>query len=179
MCNSSKPTSSIRSVLKRASCIVGVGVALAAFSQGAAASCSYVVNNQWGSGFTASINITNSTSSTINGWNVSWQYNNNRVTNSWNANVSGSNPYTATSYGWNGTIQPGQTVSFGFQGNTNGGSAETPSVTGAACSGGSSSSRGRLDGKPNRAQCCRTQRRRLRQATSTSTTGARSRRSHR
>ena len=85
MCNSSKPTSSIRSVLKRASCIVGVGVALAAFSQGAAASCSYVVNNQWGSGFTASINITNSTSSTINGWNVSWQYNNNRVTNSWNA----------------------------------------------------------------------------------------------
>nr|CAA43597.1 cellodextrinase C (CELC) [Cellvibrio japonicus] len=125
---------------KRAGSILGVSIALAAFSNVAAAGCEYVVTNSWGSGFTAAIRITNSTSSVINGWNVSWQYNSNRVTNLWNPNLSGSNPYSASNLSWNGTIQPGQTVEFGFQGVTNSGTVESPTVNGAACTGGTSSS---------------------------------------
>lgn len=95
-----------------------------------ALSCRYVVTNSWGSGFTGAIRVTNNSTNTRSGWTASWQYSgSNRITSSWNATVSGGNPYTATGVSWNSTIQPGQTVEFGFQANTNGGSVETPAVT--------------------------------------------------
>lgn len=97
-------------------------------------SCAYVVTNQWNNGFTGSIRITNNRSTAISGWNVGWNYTDgSRVTNSWNATVSGSNPYSASNLGWNGTIQPGQTVEFGFQGTKNSAAASVPSVTGSVC----------------------------------------------
>lgn len=93
-------------------------------------SCSYVVSNSWGSGFTGAIRVTNNGSSAISGWSATWQYSGaNRITSSWNANFSGSNPYTATNLGWNGSIGAGQSVEIGFQGNTNGGSIEKPNVS--------------------------------------------------
>lgn len=93
-------------------------------------SCSYVVSNNWGSGFTGAIRVTNTGTSTKSGWTASWQYSgSNRITSSWNATLSGSNPYTATGVSWNSTIGAGQTVEFGFQANTNGSSVETPVVT--------------------------------------------------
>ena len=125
---------------KRAASALGISIALAGFSNLAAADCQYVVTNSWSSGFTAAIRISNTTSAAVNGWNVSWQYGTNRVTNLWNANLSGSNPYSATNLGWNGTIQPGQTVEIGFQGTTNGGAVETPTVNGSVCAGGTTSS---------------------------------------
>lgn len=134
------PSTRMPAPVKRAVSLLGVSIALAAFSNAAAAGCEYVVTNSWGSGFTAAIRISNTSSTAINGWNVSWQYNTNRVTNLWNANLSGSNPYAATNLGWNGTIPPGQTVEFGFQGVTNGGAVERPTVNGAACTGGTPSS---------------------------------------
>lgn len=96
--------------------------------------CSYVVTNDWGSGFTGAIRIRNNGTSAINGWNVSWSYSDStRITNSWNATLSGSNPYAATGLSWNSVIQPGQTVEFGFQGTKSAGSAVVPSVTGSVC----------------------------------------------
>ncbi len=93
--------------------------------------CEYMIENEWGSGFIAYIVITNDGSSAINGWEVSWDYSGStQVTNSWNAQVSGSGPYTASDMGWNGTIQPGESVQFGFQGS---GTAEVPEVTGSVC----------------------------------------------
>ena len=92
--------------------------------------CTYVVSNSWGSGFTGAIRVTNTGTGTKYGWTASWQYSgNNRITSSWNASVTGSNPYSATGLGWNNSIGAGQTVEFGFQGNTNGGSVEKPAVT--------------------------------------------------
>ncbi len=93
-------------------------------------SCSYLVTNSWGSGFTGAIRITNNSSSTKSGWSASWRYaGSNRITSSWNTNLSGNNPYTATHVSWNGAIGAGQSVEIGFQGDTNGGSVETPSVS--------------------------------------------------
>ncbi len=134
------PSNRFAAPLKRAISLFGVSIALASFSNVAAAGCEYVVTNSWGSGFTAAIRISNTGSTAINGWNVNWQYNTNRITNLWNANLTGSNPYAATNLGWNGNIQPGQTVEFGFQGVTNGGAVERPTVNGAACTGGTPSS---------------------------------------
>lgn len=121
--------------------MLGLGLAMA--GQGAmaqSASCEYVVSNEWGSGATATVEITNNGTTAVNGWDVSWTYDNNRVTNSWNAQVSGSNPYTATDLGWNGTIQPGQTVEFGMQIDANGGAIERPELSGDVCTGEGSSS---------------------------------------
>jgi cellulose 1,4-beta-cellobiosidase len=116
-----------------------LGLSVAA-TQAEAALCSYKVDNEWNSGFVASITITNNGSSVISGWNVGWQYTTNRITNLWNATLGGSNPYTAASLDWNKTIQPGQSVSFGFQGNkNNSAAAEVPAVTGAVCGGGGTS----------------------------------------
>lgn len=93
-------------------------------------SCSYVVSNSWGTGFTGVIRVTNTGTSSKSGWTASWQYTgSNRITSSWNATLTGSNPYSAANIGWNGNLGAGQSVEFGFQGNTNGGSVETPAVT--------------------------------------------------
>ncbi len=104
------------------------------FAWNANASCQYQVTNQWNNGFTAAIKITNNTAAAINGWAVNWQYaGDNRISNSWNANVSGSNPYSATQLSWNSSIQPNQTVEFGFQGTKGSAAAEIPQVSGALC----------------------------------------------
>ena len=93
-------------------------------------SCAYVVTNSWGSGFTGAIRVTNNGTSAINGWTASWQYAGaNRLTSSWNATLTGSNPYSASNVSWNGSVGAGQTVEFGFQGDTHGGSTEMPTVS--------------------------------------------------
>lgn len=108
---------------------------LAAASQGAAAGCVYKISNEWNTGLTGEIVVTNSSNATVSGWTVGWQYATNRVTSSWNVNFSGNNPYTASNVGWNGNLKPGDSVSFGFQVDKRGGAAEIPSVTGSICSG--------------------------------------------
>ncbi|HSC66146.1 MAG TPA: pectate lyase [Cellvibrio sp.] len=94
------------------------------------AACSYTVTSNWGSGFTGEIKVTNDTAATVNNWSVSWQESGVSVTNAWNATLSGSNPYTATSMGWNGTLAPKASASFGFQAT---GSAGAPKVNGTLC----------------------------------------------
>jgi chitin-binding protein len=95
------------------------------------ASCDYVNTSVWGEGFVSNITIANNGSEPIEGWSVSWDYSGNAlVTNGWSAQISGSGPYTATNMDWNSSIQPGQSVVFGFQGT---GTAETPEVTGSIC----------------------------------------------
>ncbi|HEY5808576.1 MAG TPA: endo-1,4-beta-xylanase [Povalibacter sp.] len=125
--------SSRRSALNRQLRALSIAVAVAALSPNALGACQHVVRSEWGTGYVGAIVITNPTSVPINGWSVSWRYATNRVTSAWNANLSGSNPYTATSLSWNGSIPPGQSVEFGFQANKNGGAAEQPTVSGAAC----------------------------------------------
>ncbi|RBP51137.1 lytic polysaccharide monooxygenase [Arenicella xantha] len=96
-------------------------------------SCEYVISNQWNSGFVAEIRIINRGTTTVDGWNVSWNYNDgSAVTSAWNANLVGSGPYTASNIAWNGSVAPGETVAFGVQG-THGGSTAPVTVTGDVC----------------------------------------------
>lgn len=124
-------------MLKKLLLISAVFAAQSSLAQ--TANCQYKITNNWGGGATASVEITNTGSAAINGWSVGWNYVNNRITSSWNATLTGSNPYSATNLSWNGSIQPGQTVAFGVQVNTNG-AAETPTVTGSICGGTQASS---------------------------------------
>ncbi|WP_084618043.1 pectate lyase [Cellvibrio sp. OA-2007] len=100
------------------------------------AACSYTVTNNWGSGFTGEIKITNNTNQSVNGWSVSWQESGASISNTWNAALTGSNPYTASALGWNATLAPGASASFGFQAN---GTASAPKVSGSLCGATSSS----------------------------------------
>ncbi len=112
----------------------GFSLAIAMLSIQTQAACHYVVNDQWNGGFTATVKITNSGTSAINGWNINWRYSgSDKVTSSWNVNLTGSNPYTATNISWNGTLQPNQSVEFGFQGSKGSAPAEIPVINGAAC----------------------------------------------
>lgn len=96
--------------------------------------CEYIVTNEWNTGYTGLIRITNNGTSTLNGWSVNWQYTDgSTLEDTWNAQVSGSNPYTASNLNWNGTIQPGQSAQFGFKVSKGSASATIPAVTGSVC----------------------------------------------
>jgi mannan endo-1,4-beta-mannosidase len=119
---SSKAASVAPASSKAASSTAGTGTG--------SVSCAYVVSNSWATGFTGAIRVTNNGTAAKSGWTATWQYAGaNRITSSWNATVTGANPYSATNLSWNGSIAAGQSVEFGFQGNKNGGAVEMPAVT--------------------------------------------------
>lgn len=119
-------------------CVAGVSLY---GSTAYAAKCTYTIANDWGSGFTASIRITNDGSAPVNGWNLSWSYSDgSRVTSSWNASVTGANPYAASPVGWNTSIAVGSSVEFGVQGTNGGSKAQVPVLSGAVCTGAVASS---------------------------------------
>jgi cellulase/cellobiase CelA1 len=93
-----------------------------------------VISNEWSSGYTGAIHIYNDGSQAIDGWSVSWEFSGGAsMTNSWNAQISGDNPYTASDMGWNSAIQPGESIEFGFQVNKDTGKAQAPELTGSVC----------------------------------------------
>lgn len=83
----------------------------------------YVDQNDWGTGFTGNISIKNTGSSQINGWTLTWTWSGNQqITIAWNSNYtqSGQN-VTLTNAAWNGTINPGNTLTgIGFNANYSG-----------------------------------------------------------
>lgn len=123
------------STLRRTCCAcVGGGLWLMSLGSAQAATCEYLISNQWNSGFAAEIVITNDGDTAISGWDISWAYQGvDRINSSWNVSLSGSNPYSASGVGWNDNIQVGGSVSFGFTGTKGAASAEIPEVSGDVC----------------------------------------------
>ena len=120
--------------LKRTACALGFSLAVSAFSINTQAACVYTVTGQWSNGFTGTIKITNDTSAAVSGWNLTWQYaGDNRISGSYDVSLTGTNPYTAKNAGWNGNIQPNQSVTFGFQGSKGPAAAEVPRLIGPLC----------------------------------------------
>jgi hypothetical protein len=75
------------------------------------------VDQNWGSGASNTIVITNNGSTPINTWNVSFAYSGSTsVSGHWDAiGTDLSAPsYAFENASWNGTIQPGQTKNFGL-----------------------------------------------------------------
>jgi len=124
------------------SLLPGCGLLIALYGNSAyAAKCEYIVANDWGSGFTATIRITNDGTAPVSGWSVNWNYSDgSRVTSSWNATLSGANPYSAAPLNWNSNIAVGARVEFGVQGTNGGSKSQVPVISGAVCSGAITSS---------------------------------------
>ncbi|GAB3530843.1 DUF6055 domain-containing protein [Phytohabitans suffuscus] len=105
---------------------------------GGTASCRVAYTaNSWGNGFTGDVTVTNTGGAAVDGWALTFSFaNGQQVTNSWNATVTQSGPaVTARNAGYNGTIAPGGTASFGFQG-THGGTNQPPTgwaLNGSPC----------------------------------------------
>ena len=83
----------------------------------------YTDQNDWGTGFTGAISIRNTGTTQINGWSLTWTWSGNQqITQSWNSNYSqGGQNVTLTNAAWNGTINPGDTLTgIGFNANYSG-----------------------------------------------------------
>ncbi|WRZ89558.1 glycoside hydrolase family 6 protein [Streptomyces sp. NBC_01007] len=81
----------------------------------------YKVQNQWDTGFTAAVTVTNN-SAAKSSWAVKWSYaGNQKVTSGWNAKITQSGTaVTAANETYNGTLATGSSVSFGFNGSYSG-----------------------------------------------------------
>ncbi|MFF5634429.1 glycosyl hydrolase family 18 protein [Streptomyces sp. NPDC012825] len=100
------------------------------------ATATYTKTQDWGSGFGASWTIKNTGTTTLTSWTVEWDYpTGTSVTSAWDASVTSSGTHwTAKNVGWNGTLAPGASLSFGY----NGAGSGAPSgckINGAPCDG--------------------------------------------
>ncbi len=113
-------------------------VVLAGPAQAAAsATATYSKVSDWGSGFEGKWVVKNTGTTTLSSWTVEWDYPaGTSVTSAWDATVTGSGTHwTAKNLGWNGTLAPGATASFGFNG-AGGGAPSGCRINGASCDGG-------------------------------------------
>ncbi|MBC6463380.1 glycosyl hydrolase family 18 protein [Actinomadura sp. HBU206391] len=114
-----------------------IGTVVAAPPASAAAvTASCAKTSDWGTGFEGKCTITNGTGSTVNGWKVEFDLpSGTTIGSSWDAvRTSTGNHHAFTNAGWNGTLNPGATASFGFNG-SGGGTFSGCLVNGAACDG--------------------------------------------
>ncbi len=105
---------------------------------GGSTSCKVAyATNVWPGGFTADVTVANTGSSPVNGWQLAFALpSGQRITNSWNANLSSSSgAVTASNVSHNGQIAAGGQVTFGFQGTVDGTFAKPAgfSLNGNAC----------------------------------------------
>ncbi|MGW1765293.1 glycoside hydrolase family 18 chitinase [Streptomyces sp. NPDC002073] len=113
-------------------------VGLASPAQAAtSATATYTKVSDWGSGFEGKWTVKNTGTTTLSSWTVEWDYpTGTRVTSAWDATVTSSgNHWTGKNVGWNGTLSPGASVSFGFNG-AGSGAPTGCKVNGASCDGG-------------------------------------------
>ncbi len=96
----------------------------------------YTKTQDWGTGFGASWTIKNTGTTTISAWNLEWDYpSGTKVTSAWDATVTNSGDHwTAKNVSWNGTLAPGASVSFGYNGSGSGAPSGCK-INGASCDG--------------------------------------------
>lgn len=105
--------------------------------QPAACAVRYATND-WNTGFTASVKVTNTGSTAMNGWTLAFTFpSSQQVTNGWSGTFAQTGPsVVVTNAPWNGTVAAGASVELGFNG-THAGSNPRPStftLNGTACS---------------------------------------------
>jgi endo-1,4-beta-xylanase len=97
----------------------------------------YTKNSEWPGGFTAQVNISNTGTTTISGWSLTFTFpGDQKITSNFNGGFSqtGENA-TLTNASYNGTIAPGSSITDGFQGSwtSNDTNPSSFSINGTAC----------------------------------------------
>jgi cellulase/cellobiase CelA1 len=89
------------------------------------------VPSQWPGGFSANVTITNSGSTTINGWTLKFTFPGTQIiTQLWNGQLTQTgSQVTVQNLSYNATIAPGGNVSFGFNGSWSGSNPSPTSFT--------------------------------------------------
>lgn len=102
----------------------------------ASATATFTKTQDWGSGFTGSWTVKNTGTTSLSSWNVEWDYPaGTAVTSAWDATVTGAaNHWTAKNLAWNGSLAPGASVTFGYNG-TGSGAPTGCKINGASCDG--------------------------------------------
>jgi len=106
-------------------------------SGGGTCHVTYTKNSEWPGGFTAQVNISNTGTTTISGWSLTFTFpGDQKITSNFNGGFSqtGENA-TLTNASYNGSIAPGSSVTDGFQGSWTTSDAAPTSFTlnGATC----------------------------------------------
>ncbi|GHI94884.1 glycoside hydrolase family 18 chitinase [Streptomyces olivaceus] len=112
-------------------------VGLAGEAQAAeSATAAFAKTSDWGTGFGGNWTVKNTGTTTLNSWTVEWDFpSGTKVTSAWDATVTNSGDHwTAKNVGWNGTLAPGASVSFGFNG-SGPGSPSNCKLNGGGCDG--------------------------------------------
>ncbi|MEU1053612.1 glycoside hydrolase family 18 chitinase [Streptomyces sp. NPDC005876] len=123
--------------------LVALATPAPAATTATAATATYAKTQDWGAGFEGKWTVKNTGTTSISSWTVEWDFpSGTKVTSAWDATVTNSGDHwTAKNLGWNGTLAPGASVSFGFNGSgsgspagckLNGGSCDGTSVPGDA-----------------------------------------------
>ncbi|MFF0448561.1 glycosyl hydrolase family 18 protein [Streptomyces sp. NPDC004609] len=113
-------------------------VGLATPAQAAtSATATYTKGSDWGSGFEGKWTIKNTGTTTINGWTLQWDFPaDTKVTSAWDADVTNvGTRWTAKNKPWAGSLAPGASVTFGFNG-IGPGAPSNCSLNNASCDGG-------------------------------------------
>src|SRR5690242_14897744 len=113
--------------------LVGLASPAQAATNGTA---TYTKTQDWGTGFGGQWTIKNTGSSSISSWKVEWDFpSGTSVTSAWDADVTSSGTHwTAKNKSYNGTLAPGASVSFGFNG-AGSGSPSNCKLNGDSCDG--------------------------------------------
>ncbi|MFF4609698.1 glycosyl hydrolase family 18 protein [Streptomyces albidoflavus] len=118
--------------------MVGLAAPTQAAEAAADPSASYTRTQDWGSGFEGKWTVKNTGTAPLSGWTLEWDFpSGTKVTSAWDADVTNTGDHwTAKNKSWAGSLAPGASVSFGFNG-TGPGTPSGCKLNGASCDGGS------------------------------------------
>ncbi|MBW8737501.1 MAG: cellulose binding domain-containing protein [Streptomyces turgidiscabies] len=130
-------TAGLTALLLPLAALVGLASPAQAGAASSSATATYAKTQDWGTGFEGKWTVTNSGTTSLSSWTVEWDFpSGTSVTSAWDADVTSSGAHwTARNKSWNGTLAPGATVSFGFNG-AGSGSPANCRLNGGSCSGG-------------------------------------------
>ncbi|MFI1162891.1 glycosyl hydrolase family 18 protein [Streptomyces sp. NPDC020801] len=116
-----------------------VGLAASPAQAASTATATYTKTSDWGTGFGGQWTVKNTGTTAISSWTVEWDFpSGTSVTSAWDADVTSSgNHWTAKNKSYNGSLAPGASVSFGFNG-AGSGSPSNCTLNGGSCDGGPS-----------------------------------------
>ena len=85
----------------------------------------YVVRDQWQTGFVTEVTVVNTAGAALNGWQLTWSFaGNQQITNLWNGALSQTGQsVSVNNASFNGNLPSGGSASFGFQASYSGANA--------------------------------------------------------
>ncbi|MGW1257921.1 glycosyl hydrolase family 18 protein [Streptomyces sp. NPDC002513] len=117
--------------------LVGLASPAPAAADATSATATYAKTQDWGTGFEGTWTVKNTGTTTVSAWTIEWDFpSGTSVTSAWDADVTNSGTHwTARNKSYNGTLAPGASVSFGFNGAGSGAPANC-TLNGGSCDGG-------------------------------------------